>query len=313
MASTLPRPVNTLLNILSILGLALWTVGAFIGLFYISGGSYGISIPLAIAIGGLMSLFLYLMRRYTGFCATGYRIREASKYKWIYFVLYLIMALGSVLFVMHSVAVTTTIKNESQTQALEDLRGLLNLVDASGPDGSYVKYVNGQIDRYRQDNWSENPSTLNFESQQLRQKLMENSGFNRLQNQVTEYWKTADYTVRNWDLMYLPSTINTFNDRQSIWVDSLRNGAERGNTGIYKNMHTPFKTDYQPSSDLYHQFRSFTVADFSGWCIPVAILLQFLILAGWLAMLTGGTHRSGGIDIGKEGGTVWNSSSVRNS
>lgn len=303
MASSLPRPINIALIILSVLGLLLWTAGTFIGLFFYSGGSYGISIPLALAIGGLMALFLYLTRRYTALSTKGYRAKEAKRYKWLYLALYIVVSVASICFVMHSVAVTTTIKNDCRTAALEDLRGIYNLVDKNAPDGSYPKYVNMQIDRYRQGNGHKNASTLNFECDQLRQRLEEKSGYNNLRDEITEYWQTADYTVRSWDLIFLPSMLNTFHDRQTVWVDSLQTCSAAGDSDIYKSLHTPYIVSYKPQTDLYHKFRSLNISDFSGWSIPIALLLQLLIIGSWLAMLKGGSHRSSGIEDGDGG--IW--------
>lgn len=311
MASSIPRPINIGLSILSVIGLLLWTAAAFLGLFFYSGGSYGISIPLAVAIGGLMALFLFLTRRYTAFSAHGYRAREAKKYKWIYLALYIIISLGSICFVMHAVAVSTTIKNDCRTAALEDLRGLYNIVDRNAPDGSYPEYVNNQVRRYRQGNGHKDASTLNFECQQLRERLEKRSGYNNLADVVREYWSEADYTVRNWDLFYLPSTANTYHDKQTVWVDSIQGCSNAGAAGIYAMLHTPYIAGYKPKAELYHKFRSINSSDFSGWCIPVALLLQILILGSWIAMLKGGNERSTGVNTDEYGGgVVWDSNST---
>lgn len=296
LANSIPRPINIALMVLSVIGVLLWTMCTYIGLFFVSGGSLGISIPLGIAVGGLMAYFLYLMRRYTGFVMQRYRTEDATKYQWTFFALYLVVALGSALFVMKSVAVTTTIKNEYRTVALEDLRRLYNLVDSTAPDGSYPKYVNMEVDRYRSGNGDKEASTLDFESQQLRQRLTENSGFNNMRAEIVEFWQLADYTVRNWELWYLPSTVNTFYERETVWVDSLVNGAEKGNYDIYATLHTPFTPNYKSQANLYHSFRSINGNDFSGWCIPVVLILQFLILGSWLSMLGSGPRRPDGVN-----------------
>ena len=307
MAQSIPRPVNVLLIILSVLGLMLWTAGTFIGLYFISGGSYGISIPLAVAIGGLMTLFLFMMRRYTGFMKNGYRARESAKWNGLFLILYILFSVGSVYFVMHAVAVTTTIKDKQRTAALEDLRGLLNLVYVNAPDGSYPKYVNMEVERYRQGNGQKDASTLDFESEQLRQRLLEKSGFNNLQNEITEYWQTADYTVRNWDLIFLPEVTNVLHDRQQIWVDSLQKSSDMGNYDRYASLHTPYNPQFTPSSDLYSQVRGVSGSDFSGWAIPVALLLQVLILGSWIVLLVGGSSSASGIDTSGNDNLIWNS------
>lgn len=311
MASSIPRPINIGLSILSVIGLVLWTAASFLGLFFYSGGSYGISIPLAVAVGGLMALFLFLTRRYTSFAAQGYRTREANRFRWIYLGLYIFVSLGSVFFVMHAVAVSTTIKNDYRTSALEDLRGLYNIVDKNAPDGSYAEYVNNQVNRYRQGNGHKDASTLNFECQQLRERLEKRSGYNNLSDVVKEYWSEADYTVRNWDLFYLPSTVNTYHDKEAAWVDSIQSCSNAGAAGIYATLHTPYISTYKPKSDLYYKFRSINSSDFSGWCIPVALLLQILILGSWIAMLKGGNERSTGVNTSEYGGgVVWDSKST---
>lgn len=306
MASSIPRPINIGLTILSIIGLILWTAGIFIGLFFISGGSYGISIPVSIAVGGLMGLFIYLMRRYTSLEKRGYRAREAAKYKWLYTALYIFAALASAYFVMHAVAVTTTVKNECRTAALEDLRSLYNVVDkVNAPDGSYPEYVTNQVELYRRGNSHKDASTLRFECDQLRQRLEKTSGFDNLHDVIVTYWQEADATVRDWDLLYLPSTMNTLHDKQTIWMDSIRACAEAGSFDRYKKNHTPYTTSFSPNSDLYNKFRSVNSSDFSGWSIPVVLLLQILILGAWLMMLKGGAERSTGINTGKDDNLIW--------
>ncbi len=306
MASSIPRPINILLTILSIIGTVLWTAGVFIGLFFISGGSYGISIPISIATGGLMGLFIYLMRRYTALEKRGYRTKEAAKYKWLYTALYALTALCSAYFVMHAVAVTTTVKNECRTAALEDLSSLYHVIDKSNaPDGSYPEYVNNQVRSYQLSNTHKDPSTLKFECDQLRQRLEKTSGFDNLHDVIATYWQEADATVRDWDIFYLPSTVNTLHDKQTIWMDSIMACGEAGNFDRYRPFHSPYLPSFHPTSDLYYKFRSVNASDFSGWSIPLVILLQILILGSWLIMLKGGTERSTGINTGNDDNLIW--------
>lgn len=308
MASQLPRPINIILTILSGLGLTLWTAGVFLGLYFFSGGSLGLSIPVALATGGLMALFMWFVRRYTRFSAISYRKKDSDRYRWLYLGLYVLMTVGSVWFVMHAVAVTTTIKSDYRDATIKDLAGLYNLVDKRAPDGSYQEYVGEQVRRYRQGNGHKDSSTLDFECSQLEQILTKTSGFNTLQKEIEQYWSEADYTVKNWDLWYLPSTVKTFHDSYPGWKKSLEECSNAGNSGIYTTLHTPYKVKFTPETDLYYSFSSVSGADFNVWSILVVILLQILILGAWLAMLQGGQVRAEGVSkatIDRGGPSVW--------
>lgn len=303
------RPgVNAALVVLSVLGLLLWTAGVFFGLYFYGGGSLGLSIPVAAGSGALMAFFLFMGRHYTIEAKTDRRSNDDKVRQWVFIALYSILSLCSLIFVLHAVAVATTLKERYQTQTLEDLGGMLNLVDPQGPDGSYAKYVNSEVTRYRQGNAHKDPSTLEFESQQLRQILTEKSGYNNLQKDVSNYWQTADFTVREWKVMSLPATLNTFNERHSQWIDSMQKAGETANTGIYAPSHVAYKPDYQPKSQLYTSINSFGGYDFAGWAIPIALLVQVLIVLSWVALSGGGYNPPTGINDGP----TWNPNNYRN-
>lgn len=221
MATKLPRSLNITLSVLSVIGIILWTIGAFFGLYFFSCGSLGLAVPIAFGSGLLLALFIWLTRRYTGYVAEAYRRKEAARFRMIYLAAYIAVVLGSGWLVMHAVAVSTTIKTEYRDSAVKDLAGLYNLVDNRAPAGSYAEYVNEQLQRYREGNYQKETSTLEFECSQLEQKLTKSSGYAALQREITDYWQYADKTVRDWDMWYLPSTAFTFHSRMNEWRSAL--------------------------------------------------------------------------------------------
>lgn len=311
MSSSVPRAIKAGLTVLSVLGLLLWSAATFLGLYFFTVGSAGLSVPLALCFGCLMSLTLFLMCRYTRKAIGGYRAQSARKLQWVFFSLYMLITAGTFIFVLHSVAVSTTIKNGCRTAALEDLSGLYALVDSRAPDGSYPEYVNSQVKRYETGNGHKSAGTLGFECEQLREMLTKKSGYTRLHDEIAAYWQEADHTVRNWNLYYLPSTAATFRDRHTVWTDSLALCSKKGNTGIYTTLHQPYRAKYRPKADLYNSFTSVTSYDFSVPGILLVLILQALILGVWLIIFKENkSYRAVGITGEDADKSIWNSSSA---
>lgn len=312
MSSSIPRAIKAGLTILSVLGLLLWSATTFLGIYFFTGGSMGLSVPLALCVGSLMALTLFFMCRYTRMAIGGYRALSARKLQWVFFSLYMLITVATFIFVLHSAAVSTSIKNNCRTAAIEDLSELYALVDNNmAPDGSYPEYVNGQVNRYETGNGHKSAGTLEFECKQLRELLTKKSGYTRLHDEIAAYWQEADYTVRHWDLYYLPSTAATFHDRHTIWTDSLTLCSQNGNTGIYTTLHNPYKTNYRPKTDLYEYFTSVSSHDFSLLGIFLVLIFQALILGVWLITFKENkSNRAVGITGEDADKSTWNSSST---
>ena len=303
-------PLSLLFIVVSILGLIIWTCCVYLGMYFASSGSTGLSIPLSLCIGALMSVFFFLMRRYTVFANERFRVRDSKRLQWIFFGLYMLVSVGSAWYVLHSVAVTSTIKEQKKTLALDELGAIYHVIDSQKPAGSYSEYVDAEVARFRHANSETSVQTLDAQAGELRDLLTRQSGFTGLQEEVKSLWQTADWTVREWDLQYLPSAARLIHDKYNVWADSLAHCSDAANIGDYKAMHTPYKipTNVHNNADLYGSFTSITAADFSGWAIPLMLVSQLLILSSWLGLVGSGRSKPEGITgsgANFDGGRTW--------
>ncbi len=305
MASTVAKPIHIFLLVLSFIGIILWTAGLFIGSFFFTGGSWGISLPLAVAVGALMAFMLYLMRRYTDPYASTATMPDQKRFRILYGVIYGVLALGSAWFVMHSVAVTTSIRTQQKQAALEDLAQLYNVVNPNGSRGSYTEYINEEVRRFHDANTDMDPTTLSMKEAQLSNLLLQSEGFNKVSNDITDYWQTADATVRNWDLLNLPSQAGIFAERKDEWFLRLNTASSAANVAPYSATHIAYECKFTPRADLNAAFTKLSGKDFSVASIAVMLVLQLLILGVWLAMLSGGKTQ-GTVKLHDEIPTVWN-------
>lgn len=287
-------PLSIVFIVVSVIGLVLWTCCVYLGLYFASSGSTGLSIPLSVCLGAAMGLFFFLMRRYTVFAQDRYRVHDSRRLEWIFFGLYMLVALGSAWFVLHSVAVTTTIKTGKKTVALDELGALYHVTDTLKPAGSYPEYVDGEVARYRQAHSETAPQTLDAQAGELRDMLTRQSGFTGLQTEVKEFWQRADWTVREWNLQHLPSTAKHIHDKYKVWSDSLARCSDAAKAK-FDNKPYAMPANVREEAALYESFTSVTKADFSGWSIPLVLVLQLLILSSWLGVMGSGRKRPEGI------------------
>ncbi len=266
--STVAKPVSKFFLVLSAIGLLIWSIGVFIGLYFYSTGSWGLSVPIALVVGGAMGFFLFMLCRVTNKCASD-RTQKLSHGLAIWLPAYAVVTLFSAAFLLHAVAVTTTVKTDNRDAAIVDLQHLYYLVDdANAPEGSYAEYVNNEIKRLHDANTHLDASTLEVYKGDLRKKLMQSSGYSAIHDEVVVFWQEADYTVRNWDIFFLPYISHTFATKQQQWLSALSACAQKADSVTYKDAlysHTAYKPAPQFTTHLDASFTTLGAADFSLW------------------------------------------------
>lgn len=310
MISTVGRPTALFLTVLSAIGILIWMAGTFLGLFFFTDGSWGLSVPLALCAAALMAFMVYLLCRNTSL-RTSSALDEAEKRRRILFgSVYGLLSLATVCFVMHAVAVTTTIRTSSRDAALADLAKIYSAIDSRAPHGSYGEYVNEEVRRYRDANSHLDAAQLRFDCSQLRQLLLQSSGFTALSDEISAAWQTQDATVRAWDLMNLPTQARAFDEAYPRWVDRLNAFSDVADRAPYEAIHKPYTFSFTPEASLHDDFSSLGKGLFSPAAIGLVLALQLLILGVWLAMFSG-RGRQQSRTISAEGVTVWDDKTNR--
>lgn len=269
------------LNILSAIGITVWTVAFFFGIHYLVSGAFEVSIPVALFLGVTLGVLINRLKYFSNkrnYVHRGY----AKTAEMIALCVYVVVSLISSYYIIHCVAVATKYKTEVQKLAIEELDEIKVMINPSAISGSYKFYVVEQCGDYEKANPNNSsPETLNVEKAQLESLLMEVSGYKKLCNEMTDFWGYADANIRQWNWLYVGQYLTQLQTEKPKWeaalVECSRNGAE----------YSPVHYLYQPLTTNYPDIdKKITTASFSGitvWSILLILVLQTMILLTYLA------------------------------
>ncbi len=284
------KKIRLFLDILSVTGIFAWVIVMMPGVYYASGCSWAVSVPVSLGCGLLMGFFLYTARYFS-------RPKESNDFsvsgvvrKWLFFGLYAVVGLVSAWWVLHTVAVASTLRDSIQPAArvqLAELRTMINPATGSGAaKGSYMEFVESRLANYR--NYNPNNRTesdeLDADLRNLKDLLVATSGYPMLSAEIKDFGERASYAVDNWDLFTVGSYVDELARQKPIWEKRLAECSRNANTDMFAMLHTeyaPLDThDTRLAYGIFHP--SWANVSFGG--VALVLLMQIVILSSWVAV-----------------------------
>lgn len=264
------------LNIISAIGVIIWTAAFFFSIHYLTSGAFEISIPVAIFAGIVLGFFINRLK-YLSNRKNDLHRKSAKTIEIICLCLYAAVSLATAYYITHTVAVTMTYKAEVQEKALAELDEI-HLMFFDEGDHSYSAYVADQCHNYCNENPNNTDAeSLEVEAAELEEILMNKSGFNKLQSEVETFWGYADAAVRNWNWLYVGSYLAQLEKKKPEWEAAL---VEFSATGAEMN---PAHYEYEPLTTKYDDLDD-TLTEITPDGITIAGIVLIIVLQAMMLM-----------------------------
>ena len=277
------------LKIVGLIGLLIWTLCCFLGVYFVSDGNLIIAIPVALFIALALFLSYLLMLKMQDKNATQGNRDRAKIVGIIMLVVYVLVTIGSAFFINH-LGKTFDSKSDIQktaAMAIEELE--VTFSEDSRTENSYRNWVNNELVRYKR-NVRHNHDSITADTTLLWPKFNSNlldEGYQNLENTVNETTRQIRASVVN--AWYLPTLLTRLKqlERKSEWEQKV---VEFSKNHEY-TQNTPFTPVVSVSSANLSEPLTRIDLRVSIPAVLIIIALQFIILLGYLLGLkTGGKN-----------------------
>ena len=266
--------------ILSVLGLVIWAVSFFFGFNYTQNGALMVSIPVALFVLALMGGMVYLMKR---FCnpngADNYAVAKNTERAAL--VIYIIVSLCTAIYVGHFVSVSMNKQAEIQDNVKKEYLELYRIyADKKSVQGSYVEWVEKQCASYSDSLSGFSQGTIDTKVNDLRNTLINKSGFTSLQREVNTFLNDLEASVSSWDWLTVSETVSILEANKEEW----KKAPEQFALASDYTKNEPYQSNSQVNfTDIASPLTNLSGSDFSISAILLIIVLQVMILLTYIS------------------------------
>ncbi len=271
---------NIFLEILTYVGLVLWAVAFFFGLNYVVKGALMVSIPVSIFLLLVMFVLIWAMKKFGNGKADNAVVARNTHI--LTLVLYIIVSLGSAIFLCHFVKVTTEDQQEIQNKAKQEIQELGRIFSDDCIAGSYMQWVADETDNLRIKLEGEGmvESTIKVKMSDLENELIDNSGFSQLRSEVNEFLSHCDYSISNWVWLTIPNYLSNLEKNKPVYEEKA---VECSKFSEYTAA-SPFNCNSKYSyPGLAKSLENVSLSDIGLWSVLLVVILQIFILLSYLA------------------------------
>lgn len=273
--------MKTFLDVLSGIGIVLWTVCFFFGLNYVQSGALMVSVPVALFLGIALGFFIVQMKRKSN-PEPGEHVKHAQTLEFVLLGLYLVACLFSAVFICHMVAVSTDYQTEIQNKAKNQMEELGRIFGTAETAGSYMEYVTDKLDTYRieQEGKNKDKGTIEVEQAALETELCTTSGYLKLESEVKNFLGSCYYMVENWNWFRVGNYLERLQANKPLWEEKV---VECSTKASY-TQNEPFncRSEYNYSS-LTAPLTRLSLGECSMGAILLILILQLMILLTYVA------------------------------
>ena len=263
-------------NVLSGVGVILWTLCFFFGFNYTQNGALVVSIPIAVFV--LIALGFFIWRLTVVSTQKG---KKSGIAEYGLIGMYAIVSLVTAYFIIHAVAVTTQYKVEIQDNAKKEMQELGRIFGSSETAGSYMSHVSDKLGTYKIQLEGEGASegTINVKSAELEAELVTNSGYAALETEVIDFLGRCDYSVNNWVFLTVGGYLTQLEANKGAWEQQV---VEYSTKAEYtKNEPYDCESKYT-NLNLTEKLTETSLGNFSIASLVLIILLQLMMLLTYL-------------------------------
>lgn len=272
--------MKTFLNILSGIGIILWTIGFFFGLNYVQSGALMVCLPVALFLGVALGFFIWQMKRKSN-PEPGEHAKRTQSYEFLLLGLYTIVCLCSAVFICHMVAVTTAYQSDIQNKAKIQMVELGRIFGTAETAGSYMQYVTDKLDTYRieQEGKNKKPSTIEVEQAALETELCTTSGYLKLESEVKNFLGSCYYVVENWNWFMVGNYLQRLQANKPLWEKKVEECS--ANVSFTRNEPYDCRSEYNYSG-LTLPLTRLSLGNCSPGAILLILILQLMILLTYI-------------------------------
>ncbi len=271
---------NIFVEILTYVGLILWAAAFFFGLNYVVKGAIMVSIPVSVFLLLVMTVLVWAMKKFGNGKADN--AMTARNTHILALVLYVVVSLGTAIFICHFVKVTLVDQKDIQQKATQQMQELGRIFSEDCIAGSYMQWVADETDNLRIKLEGEGlaESTIKVRMSDLENELLEGSGFNELKNEVNEFLAHCDYSVSNWVWLTVPNYLSNLQQNKPEYEAKV---VECSKQSAY-TAESPYdcRSQYQ-YPDMARALQQVSTADIGLWSVLLIVIIQIFILLSYLA------------------------------
>lgn len=263
-------------NVLSGVGIILWTLCFFFGFNYTQNGALVVSVPIAVFVLIALGFFIW---RLTIVATQKGKKSKIAEYGLIG--MYAIVSLVTAYFIIHVVAVTTQYKVEIQDSAKKEMQELGRIFGSSETAGSYMSYVADKLGTYKIQLEGEGLSegTISVKSAKLETELVTGSGYAALETEVIDFLGRCDYSVNNWVFLTVGSYLAQLEANKGAWEQQVVECSTK--TEYTKNEPYDCKSQYS-DLNLTEKLTETSLGNFSIASILLIIILQLMMMLTYI-------------------------------
>lgn len=217
---------KTVLRILSFVFILVWSLAFFIGFNYAMSGEYFISIIVTAIILITMGAVFYYMLRLNEAPVAALGVKGSQTLKWVLIAIYAALSLFMAVYINHMGVVSLSDKKSVQHEAKEQIKELRTTFDYN-PDeenpapNSYYAWVKDQLAIYRDQLKSSRSTSIDVMLADMEDKLMIESGFDKLHNNAIPRLNQIEKAVDSWNIFTVVTEINSLQHDKKNWEERV--------------------------------------------------------------------------------------------